>query len=63
MTIQEANNKLIRIGNAMLTEKYCVVPRITTEEVKILDYIDGFDSIEEAFDYAMKLKPDWKINT
>ena len=63
MTIIEANSKLMKISNVVLVkggDVYYVTPR-TTKEVKHIYEYDSFPSIEEAFEYAIKLPRDWKM--
>ena len=65
MDIYEANKKLCRIGNAMIeliTDKYYVVPRATIKPYSILEIqneFEGFDNVQQAYDYAIKLPSDW----
>lgn len=68
MDIYEVNKKLCRIGNAMIeliTDKYYVVPRTTIKPYSILEIqneFEGFDNVQQAYDYAIKLQPDWRIH-
>ena len=68
MDIYEANKKLCRIGNAMIelvAEQFYVVPRTTRNPYSILEIqneFEGFDNVQQAYDYATKLQPDWRIN-
>lgn len=68
MDIYEANKKLCRIGNAMIeliTGKYYVVPRTTIKNYSMLEIqneFEGFDNVQQAYDYATKLQPDWHMN-
>lgn len=62
MTIYEANNKLIRVGNAMIIDKglrYFVVSRVTTE---INESCKEFSSVKDAYGYAEKLPNDFSWN-
>ena len=65
MDIYEANKKLCRIGNAMIeliTGRYYVVPRATIKPYSILEIqneFEGFDNVQQAYDYAIKLPSDW----
>ena len=68
MDIYEANKKLCRIGNAMIqlvTGQYYVVPRTTKKHYSILEIqneFEEFDDVQQAYEYATKLQPDWRIN-
>lgn len=65
MDIYEANKKLCRIGNTMIeliTGQYYVVPRTTIKPYSILEIqneFESFDDVQQAYDYAIKLQPDW----
>lgn len=61
MDIYEANNKLIRLGNAMITQDgtlYYVTPR-TVKNIKSISNYESFITVDEAFDYAEKLHSNW----
>lgn len=68
MDVYEANNKLCRIVNAMIeliTGQYYVIPRTTIKPYSILEIqneFEGFDNVQQAYDYAIKLQPDWRIH-
>lgn len=68
MDVYEVNNKLCHIGNAMIeliTGQYYVIPRTTIKPYSILEIqneFEGFDNVQQAYDYAIKLQPDWRIH-
>lgn len=68
MDVYEANNKLCHIGNAMIeliTGQYYVIPRTTIKPYSILEIqneFEGFNNVQQAYDYAIKLQPDWRIH-
>lgn len=68
MDVYEANNKLCRIVNAMIeliTGQYYVIPRTTIKPYSILEIqneFEGFDNVQQAYDYAIILQPDWRIH-
>ena len=63
MTVDEANFKLIHIGNAVIVDSgyfYYVTPR-TTLKVKSIQEHEGFRTVKEAYDYAVELPIDFEI--
>lgn len=61
----EANKKLCCIGNAMVelvAERYYVVPKTTIQPYSIItiqNELEGFDNVQQAYDYAIKLPSNW----
>lgn len=63
MKINEANLKLIYMGNAVIVDGgflYYVIPR-TTQDVKPIHEYEGFRTVKDAYDYAIKLPIDFGI--
>ena len=63
MTVDEANFELIHIGNAVIVDGgylYYVTPR-TTLKVKPIQEYEGFWTVKEAYDYAVKLPIDFGL--
>ena len=66
--IYEANKKLCRIGNAMIelvAGQYYVIPRTTVKPYSFLEIqneFEGFDDVQRAYEYAIKLQPDWRMH-
>ena len=68
MDIYKANRRLCRIGNAMIefvTRQYYVVPRTTVKPYSFLEIqneFEGFNDVQQAYEYAIKLQPDWRMH-
>lgn len=68
MDIYEANRRLYRIGNAMIefvTGQYYVVPRTIVKPYSFLaiqNEFEGFNDVQQAYEYAVKLQPDWRMH-
>lgn len=65
MGIDEANKKLLCIGNAMIIKRYnmfYVIPRTTMSVKENLPYHEGRQTVYEAYLYAEKLPSDWKMH-
>lgn len=46
----------------LITGKYYVVPRTTIKNYSMLEIqneFEGFDNVQQAYEYAIKLQPDW----
>lgn len=64
MLLDEANAKLIKIGNAVIIGvpgKYCVRPRTVYLKEDIYNYQDKyvFAHIEDVYEFAIKLPANW----
>lgn len=68
MDIYEANRRLCCIGNTMIefvTGQYYVVPRTTVKPYSFLEIqneFEGFNDVQQAYEYAIKLQPDWRMH-
>lgn len=63
MGINEANLKLIKIGNAVIDVwrcKYYVTPRTVKEILPIQNY-ECFKTVDDAYGYAIGLPSNWNM--